>query len=273
MRKTIAQILGGAAVLAGIYFTWQQVIVSREGQITERFTRATEQLGSNKMEVRIGGIYAFRRIAENSREDFHPVVGILGTFIRGNAPRDRDAEEYTSEIIYPHSATPEPPADIVAALGALVYLSRECDEGIFLDLHGTNLEGAAFGINGNYKPVFLFNTNLQYASLIEVSMPNARFSDSNLRGAIIEHANLNGADFQNAQLNDAVIVNEVDLSGADFESAQLNGALLCEVNLRGANLTQEQLNATADGAEVMLPKDLGLKEPQAWSEAVLCRKN
>ena len=34
--------------------------MEREGQITERFTRAIDQLGNEKLDVRLGGIYALR---------------------------------------------------------------------------------------------------------------------------------------------------------------------------------------------------------------------
>jgi hypothetical protein len=43
-RKTLAQIIGGAAILTGLYFTWGTLEVNREGQITERFTHAIDQL-------------------------------------------------------------------------------------------------------------------------------------------------------------------------------------------------------------------------------------
>jgi hypothetical protein len=41
----VAQILGGTALLSGLYFTWRTTLqVNREGQITERFTRAIDPL-------------------------------------------------------------------------------------------------------------------------------------------------------------------------------------------------------------------------------------
>ena len=57
----MAQILAGTALLSGLYFTWRTLQVNREGQITERFTRAIEQLGathgdnSDNLELRLGG--------------------------------------------------------------------------------------------------------------------------------------------------------------------------------------------------------------------------
>jgi hypothetical protein len=39
-RATLAQIIGGVAILMGVCSAWQNYIATKEGQITERFTRA-----------------------------------------------------------------------------------------------------------------------------------------------------------------------------------------------------------------------------------------
>ncbi|HZY25115.1 MAG TPA: hypothetical protein VFE71_04765, partial [Bacteroidales bacterium] len=98
-RATLAQMLGGVAIGIGIYYTWRRVIiaenslkhahetlvanqkiaqdnlkVAQEGQITERFTRAIDQLGNEKMEIRLGGAYALERISKESDEDYWPIM-------------------------------------------------------------------------------------------------------------------------------------------------------------------------------------------------------
>ncbi len=45
-RATLAQIIGGFAVLIGLYFAWKNITAAKEGQATERFTKAIEQLGA-----------------------------------------------------------------------------------------------------------------------------------------------------------------------------------------------------------------------------------
>ena len=40
--------------------------------MTDRYTKAIEQLGSDKLDVRIGGIYALERVARDSRETSPP---------------------------------------------------------------------------------------------------------------------------------------------------------------------------------------------------------
>ena len=50
--------------------------------MTDRYTKAIEQLGSDKLDVRIGGIYALERIARDSARDHPAVMEVLTTFIR-----------------------------------------------------------------------------------------------------------------------------------------------------------------------------------------------
>ena len=97
-RATLAQILGGFAIVIGLYYTWRRVTiaekelkVSQEGQITERFTRAVDQLGAidqfgnPAIEIRLGGIYALERISKESKEDYWPIMEILTAYVRKNS--------------------------------------------------------------------------------------------------------------------------------------------------------------------------------------------
>ena len=57
--------------------------VTEQGHITERYTKAIEQLGSDNLAVRLGGIYALERLAQDSPQRDHPtVVEVLGAFVR-----------------------------------------------------------------------------------------------------------------------------------------------------------------------------------------------
>ena len=93
-RRTLAYILGGILAIIGITLAHrriralerqvqigqEQLQVAQEGQITERFTRAIEQLGSDKMEIRLGGIYALERIANDSDKDYWPIIETLTAY-------------------------------------------------------------------------------------------------------------------------------------------------------------------------------------------------
>ena len=65
--------LGAGLFAAGaLVFTARNFTLSREGQVTDRYTRAIEQLGSDKLDVRIGGIYALERVARDSPKTTRP---------------------------------------------------------------------------------------------------------------------------------------------------------------------------------------------------------
>src|SRR5215207_705866 len=70
-----------------------ELALSREGQITDRFTKAIEQLGASSnggknLEMRLGGIHALERISRESENDYWPIMEILSAYVREHAPRD-----------------------------------------------------------------------------------------------------------------------------------------------------------------------------------------
>jgi len=81
-RQTLAQIVGGAVLLVGLYFTAQTLRTTQEGQITDRFTKAIAQLGDTNLAIRLGGIYALERIARDSASDHWSVMEVLTAFVR-----------------------------------------------------------------------------------------------------------------------------------------------------------------------------------------------
>jgi hypothetical protein len=115
-RKDLAQALGlitaGVAGAVGIFFTWQgqritqrnqesnqrntqqhveqsrnELDIIRQGQLTEHFTKAIEQLGSEKLELRLGGIYSLERTAHEGKDYHWPIMEVLTSYIRRHAAR------------------------------------------------------------------------------------------------------------------------------------------------------------------------------------------
>ncbi len=139
-RKTLAQILAGAALLVGLIVTWKQYRLAKEGHITDRFTRAIDQLGAvdaqghKRLEVRLGGIYALGRIAKESLKDHWQVMEVLTAYVRQNS----------SWIDGEKRVQPRPEADIQAILDVLNQDNwfRETRKIHRLNLSGTDLRGA-----------------------------------------------------------------------------------------------------------------------------------
>jgi hypothetical protein len=66
-------------------------------RITESFSKAIEQLGSDKLEVRLGGVYALERISQESPQDYWTVMENLTAFVRERTCRD-EAERTSPDL-------------------------------------------------------------------------------------------------------------------------------------------------------------------------------
>jgi hypothetical protein len=84
---------GAGALIALIYtarkhaLDRQMFALSEQGQVTDRYSTAIAQLASDKLEERIGGIYALERILADSERDHSTVVEVLAAFVREHAPQ------------------------------------------------------------------------------------------------------------------------------------------------------------------------------------------
>lgn len=59
--------------------------VTERGQVTDRYSKAIEQLGSATLDVRLGGVYALEQIAKDSargEDDQATIVEVLSAFVR-----------------------------------------------------------------------------------------------------------------------------------------------------------------------------------------------
>ncbi|WP_167458968.1 MULTISPECIES: hypothetical protein [Streptomyces] len=55
--------------------------MSRRGQVTDRFTKALERLGSEARYVRIGGVLALEQIVQGAPEQATHAAQVLGHFV------------------------------------------------------------------------------------------------------------------------------------------------------------------------------------------------
>ncbi|MGW0994621.1 pentapeptide repeat-containing protein [Streptomyces sp. NPDC002520] len=267
VRTTLLQALGGAVVLFGACATWRQLRVSqdglsatREGNITDRFSRAVDQLGSDKLDVRIGGIYALWRIADHSDRDHEAVVSIMAAYLRTHLPwPPQDASVPVADVpINSVSPLETRAADAQTALTCLGVLYEErrpewlnvsltdlrradCDG---LWLHGVNFDGACLEAasiyQANLSKASLIAANLRHAELGTSILQQVRCLQADLRGARLVKADLRSADFTRADLREANLrkarAHDAVFAGADLRSADLRGCDLTDADLRAARL-------------------------------------
>jgi hypothetical protein len=242
-RKTLSQIIGGFIVIVSLILTGANLAITsrltQEGQITDRFTKAITQLGDkDKLEVRLGGIYALERIANDSEKDHWTIMEVLTAYVRENAraKKPESSQKTSSQKITPKEEPPVPkPLTDIQAILTVIGRRKASGKKNEIDLSSLNLSGANLR-GANLSGVVLFDTNLSFvdlsnAELFFADLSGARLSNANLFGANISSANLFGAFLVGANLSDA------NLFGANLVGVLLLGANLSNANLRGADLS------------------------------------
>lgn len=266
-RATYAQILGGIFIIIGTYFAIlninaleRQILISQEGQITERFTKAVEQLARGNSTVNLGGVYALERIARDSKKDYWTIMEVLTEYIRDKATCKEDewhnlpdVEKGRMEVVDREAVDPEDPTPVerdemrripveekkpnpisTVVQAILTVLGRrrldyEKGEERCLNLEKTNLPKAK--LNG--------------AKLNRLNLSNAHIDWANLQGVYLEEANLDHihmvrSNLKNAHLKNASLISahleEADMEGADLQKTDLSDAYLIGTNLKGAKL-------------------------------------
>jgi uncharacterized protein YjbI with pentapeptide repeats len=251
-RGHLLQALGGLVLAVGAYFTGRTFALNREGQITERFTRAVEQLAADdeKLDIRLGGIYALERIARDSETHYQPVIEVLTAFLRGHARSDPKtaapgkASGLTPNVEEPADEVPMLREDLQAAATVIGRrdLRHERPEHHTLFLRGVDLPQVSL-LNGRLRAANLYRANLSHAILSGADLAMALLNDADLTDAYLDGANLAKAFLQRANLSRAYLI-DANLSEADLTAADLTAADLGGANLAGANLLRANLSGT-----------------------------
>jgi hypothetical protein len=277
-RKTLGQALGGAAVLIGAGAAYlqflqqqqtatQQIIaqqkiasdqigaqqqvseVSRKASedllISNQVSKGFEQLASDKVPMRLGGIYALEGVMNASAQYYQPLLEALCAFVRDGTVGK------TGE---------RGPANDIQAV--LTVIGRRNNGGNvdlrFANLRAADLQGA------NLSGANLFQANLTFAALDSAnltgtSLIGADLTDAHLVGANLTNASLRGEVYFSLREHHSVAANliganlrDVNLSGVDLSLINLTGADLSGAKLGGVDLSQAQLDR-ACGSHVTMP--------------------
>ncbi|MFM2304265.1 MAG: hypothetical protein RLZZ135_1675 [Cyanobacteriota bacterium] len=247
----------GVIILGGlIYTSWQhlrrtdaQFQQPNDKQITDRFNQAIAYLASDKVEIRLGGIYALERIGQESPTEYWLTIEVLTAFVRERSTQTSEKMAIPTGIIAPKQSrklsSRRIPTDIQAIMTILSRRDARQDR--------------------HDRSIGLRESNLRAANLNGVELWGADLWRVNLREAQLWRAKLAGAFLGRANLSEASLL-EADLHGAylwkaNFEGANLTEANLEQANLEGANLKDANLiNTNLINAD--LRKVVGLTQSQ-----------
>jgi hypothetical protein len=235
----VALITAGATLIIGWLnlsgqketFKWQrdhatkQIELMQSGQLTDRFIRAIEQLGSGSTQVRIGAIFALEKIAGDSPPDRPHIVSTLAALIRERVPASAARDRGYVQVLVQRAP------DAQAAVTALCRPPLSDDRRDSAEIGGLNLS----------------RTDLRRASL-----KNADLRGANLWGARLENADLRRADLTDCNLNNAYF-GTITPGARGFE----RGA-----DLRQATLTRAQLRNIHDLRVALTEGAVGLADDE-----------
>ena len=241
-RARLLTLAAGVFAAGALAFTARNFTLSRrtlnlteQGQVTDRYTKAIEQLGSDKLDVRIGGIYALERVARDSPRDHPTVMEVLAAFIRVHSHEQWPPPEPGNDAIPWRTTRP----DVQAAV-TVIGRRDSSSERRRIDLARADLSRADLSY-ANLSYANLSHANLSYANLSDAHLNGASFRGAHLNDAYLGGARLDHAGLQSAHLNHARL-ESAHLDYAYLEGAQLNDARLSKARLNHANLRNAQLN-------------------------------
>lgn len=219
----------GLFAAAALVYTARNFGLSREGQFTDRYTKAVEQVGSDKLDVRVGGIYALERVARDSAKDHPTVMEVLAAFIREHSHEQWPVPKSAGAPVPDRSTRP----DVQAALTVIGRRDARHDR----------------------RPIDLTAVNLTGAYLTFANLADARLDDADLTGADLSAVNLTGAYLTRANLTRACLqwatVTRADLTGADLRGLVTSGGLPREWGLPRSDFprTLRSLNLSSANLE------------------------
>jgi hypothetical protein len=234
VRTGLLQAVAGVAVIAAVAVTWQQLDTDRrqlrqqleaasQEQAGERFARALDQLGSEQLDVRLGGIYGLERVAATAATQLSqngayyrgPEATTGSGGLRGAEPPASDRVQVFEILSAYVRTTSHRPA--VGPPGATdLQVSQP-------DVHAAAVALARRTVLAGDPPLDLTGSLLPAARLGWARLAGADLREADLRGTSLQHATLAGAHLEQSLLCGTQFQG-ADLSGADLAGARASTA-------------------------------------------------
>ncbi|MDT3740305.1 MAG: pentapeptide repeat-containing protein [Candidatus Kapabacteria bacterium] len=223
-RTTNAQIVGGLFFLITALLTYTQIQNDKKANdnrlLLEQYQKAIDQLSSENVTSRIGGIYSLEKIMNDNEYYHNRIIEILCSYIKERRYIDKfdstyvgdssfgyiEIDDYSKERTYhvlrindtiPKTYWRVPVGNdiqtIINILGR--RLGVENEKGLKIDLSYTNLYKANFSTS-NFK-----NANFNGSILYSTYHWCSDFENAELIGVNLENAVLNKSNFKNIKLN------------------------------------------------------------------------
>jgi Pentapeptide repeats (8 copies) len=194
-RTGVVAFVVALGAVTGLLFTARTYRLSVIGHVTDRYTKAVEQLGSTQASVRVGGLYALERLAWDSPDDRPTIVEVVTAFVRERAPwPPHPPKSSFLRLVLTASAPPDAASPEVLAAVTVLRRRPSCSKEGPLDLAATNLAGV------DLHDANLIGARLEGTNLSGTNLAGADLRESHLEGAVLHSATLHAARVGDASL-------------------------------------------------------------------------
>ena len=239
-RKTLAQVLGGFAII--VTFAWtvlkdgQTLDQSRLQLANQQFVEGAKLLKESNVGASTAGVHALGQVAK--AREFEPLVtNSLVSFIKSGQPQKAQNHQ-----AFPDGVPATIPANVQAAIAVLA--SRPQNDGSQIDLYGAYLVRAKFSVADRSRLAAFRGANFRAAILHgaefrDLDLSNSKFDGSHMADWEAYDPAWTEATPQDFDYRDKVkhlfTVNfeKANLTKAGFDNAMMGGA-----NLKGAILKE-----------------------------------
>ena len=251
MLKLAAQLIGGIIIGYGLYLTYrrtkaiedsvvvaqQNVKISEDGNVTERFKNAIEHLGRDEGSIRLGGIYSLHRIAKKSPEDTESVCNIFCSYLISEAVSnitykkgDLIAIKTIADLLFKHDDNRLVYASIKKTLSNVHFVELNLDNG--------NISNCKFTKTSIVKSTF-FNCVIEGSSFKSSILNKLNFSRSKIKNVRFDGCELKNTGFFKSNWENVTIYDS-DLKLIHMSSSTLINITVWQVFFNQSNL--EHLN-------------------------------
>lgn len=233
--------------------------LSLDGQIADRFSKATEMLAEDEPYRHIAGISTLCNLAQVNQGYLFPCLDVLAAFVRAKAEKKKNPSLGEQALTWVgmdangcplldelHLNRAERHQTVTqTALDSLLKLRQVC----FPSMMPSSSPVRYY--TGLPPMLSLHHLDLRYAVLTEAKIDSVSFVGSDLRGAA----------FLNTPIT-KVVFSKADLRGSEFtsvfdESVTFHGADITRANFSGAKgLTWKQILQAKSSGGTILPNDL-----------------
>ena len=212
-----------AAVVALPLAIWRSSVAERQadtaqrGLLNERYQKGAEMVGSAVLSVRLGGIYALQRLADEHPEQYHvQIMRLFCAFVRNPTETKAGEDRRHAEVAPPHTppSLREDVQTVMMAIGnrSNAHLHLESQARLQLDMRGSDLRSALLVDMKLTTPpwqastvppmseILNMHTDLSHAKLCSARLGFATLQNANLRHSCLCYARLGHADLSEAKL-------------------------------------------------------------------------